>query len=163
MSDITVVGVVSRGQECQRKEHLLLDFFFGFVFLDPFVFVAALIEVLDSFGALDPLVDLDLFVAALSPFGADFDLFVLTSCAARLANDSCLLEQPVAAKICLIVGDVSSSSSSMVAREELEALEVSARKAFDNVGACDDDALEEAIECFVRTFFLVTCGFFNVT
>ena len=48
----------------------------------------------------------------------DRDLFVLASCAARLANNSCLLEQPVAAKILLMVGEV--SSSSMVEREELD-------------------------------------------
>jgi len=62
----------------------------------------------------------------------------------------------------LIVGE---GSSSMVAREELEAMLVELivafdnGRAFDNGGACDDDdvrALEVAIKLFAGTFFLVT-------
>jgi len=82
------------------------------------------------------------FGAAFDPFGAAFNPIVLACCAARIAKNSCLLEQPDAAKIRLTVGEV--SSSSMVAREELE-------------GACDD-VMEKAIELFVGTLFLVTYG-----
>jgi len=128
-----------------------LAFFFGLVALDPFDEVLApfLAPFLASFGAaLDPFRDgaLGLFGAALGPFGASSDPFVLVdfdpfavasfSSAALLAKSSCLLEQPVASKIRLMVGEV---SSSMVAR--------------DNGGACDD-VMEKA----VRTFFLVTYG-----
>jgi len=56
-----------------------------------------------------------------------------------------------------MVGEVSSSSSSMVEREGFEAID---EEAFDDVGARDSDdeegAWEKAIECLVRTFFLVT-------
>jgi len=137
-----------------------LAFFFGFVVaLVPFVALLPLVdsETLAPFvAALDPfvvasevvgsdVVVLDPFLAPfiaadLAPFVADdLDPFVL-ACAARIAKNSCLLEQPDAAKIRLIVGD-DSSSSSMVARED--------------GGVCD---MEKAIELFVRTFFLVTYG-----
>jgi len=156
-----------------------LDRFIAFD-LAPFVGGALdeLVVDLDPFVALLPLVDLEPlvpFVAAVDPFIVDLDefsldivasdvmlaatdvvdldlfvldLFALASCAARIAKSSCLLEQPVASKICLMVGEV---SSSMVAREELEAI--------DDGGACDCDAvMEKAIELFVGTFFLVTYG-----
>jgi len=111
---------------------------------------------LDPLLALLPLVDLETlaaFVVDLDPFGAALSVFVLVlvgfdpfvlelaSCvAARLAKSSCLLEQPVASKIRLMVGDV---SSSIVAREVFEdldplviALAVDVR---DAGGAMEDD------------------------
>ena len=100
--------------------YIPLAFFFGFVDED-----------LDPFGAaLDPIVVASEVVASevvasdvvvLDPFLAPFfELFVL-SCAARIAKSSSLLEQPVASKILLMVGEV---SSSIVAREVFEALDV---------------------------------------
>jgi len=70
-----------------------------------------------------------------------------------MAKNSCLLEQPVAAKIRLIIGEVSSSSS-MVEREALEAVEIAVALVDNresNGEACDN-------ECFVGTFFLMTYG-----
>jgi len=97
--------------------YLLLDFFLEFVdplgaALDPFVDLDLLVVAL----ALFVVAALDQFVAAdLASFVADdLDPFVL-ACAACIAKSSCLLEQPVASKIRLIVGEV---SSSMVSREE---------------------------------------------
>ena len=68
------------------------------------------------------IVALDLFLAAMAPFGAVLetfvpvvDLFVLASAsAARLAINSCLLEQPVFCKIPLTIRE---GSLSIVARE----------------------------------------------
>jgi len=163
-------------QDLKSVKHTVehtFDFLFGFVALDPFDKDLApfLVPFLATFGAvLDPFVDLetlvvlvalDLFIAAnlasfvaafdpfgaaVDPFGAAVNPFALDSCSARIAKSSCPLEQPVSPKICLMVGEV---SSSMVAREELEAI--------DNRGACDN-VMEKAIELFVGTFFLVTYG-----
>jgi len=101
-------------------KYLLLAFFFGFVvdlvpLVELFLFVVLLPFVAFlPFVALLPMVDLETLTpfvaAALDPFA-----LVLASCAARIAKSSCLLEQPVASKIRLIVGEV---SSSIVAREE---------------------------------------------
>jgi len=125
MSDIIFI-LASRATRVYFKyKYLLLDFFFGFVALAPFV------AVLDTLGApfvalLGPLVDLDRFVADdLALFiAAGLALFalVLASCAACIAKSSCLLEHPVFSKIRLMVGEVSSSST--VARVALEALDV---------------------------------------
>ena len=162
-----------KGQECQAK-CLLLPFFLGFVDvnLDPFALdltpladLAPLVTVLDLLVlamALFVVVALDWFVADLATFVADDDLdpFVLASCAARLASNSCLFEQPVAAKIRLTVGEVSSSSS-MVERKALEALGIAValvNEREDAGGSCD----EKAIELLVGTFFLVTYGLIAV-
>jgi len=76
---------------------------------------------------LEDLETLAPFVAALDLFGlvVEADLFVLTcclACAARIAKGSCLLEQPVFSKIRVMIGEVSSSSSSMVEREGFKEL-----------------------------------------
>ena len=106
-------------QGCQVI-YLLVAFFFGFVFLDLFVFVAALVplEALDPFkpfADLEPLVvaaTLVPFIAATdsAPFEietnfAPFGTGALDEFVSREAKNSSTEAYPVASKIHLIVGE----------------------------------------------------------
>jgi len=108
-------------QGCQVI-YLLVAFFFGFVFLDLFVFVAALVP-LEALDPFKPFADLEPLVVAatLVPFIAETDSVpfeietnfapfgtgALEEFVLREAKNSSTEAYPVAAKIRLIVGESS--------------------------------------------------------